>query len=139
MKDKPLVVTRAHVLVTRCDREQGRSKHAGGIRTVADQFIMDRFTTTFSRNRSRACSMCFGTWIYRIIFIIHVVLVVEHPSVIQCATSSTILRAFLQTLASSYDPALLPIPMKLQMCLSLESRLRFEGLSLPRACFPGSK
>lgn len=82
--------------------------------------------------------MCFGTWIYRIIFIIHVVLVVEHPSVIQCATS-TVLRTFLQTLASSYDPALLPIPMKLQMCLSLESRLRFEGLSLPRACFPGSK
>ena len=61
----------------------------------------------------------------------HVVVVIVHCITDRCSTS-TILRAFLQTVASSCDPAPLPIPTGLQVCLSLASRLQFEGLSHPR-------
>ena len=61
----------------------------------------------------------------------HVVFVVAHCITDGCSTS-TVLRAFFQTLSSSYDPTPLPIPTRLQTCLSIESRLRFKSLSLPR-------
>ncbi|KAH0825745.1 hypothetical protein J3R83DRAFT_9918, partial [Lanmaoa asiatica] len=59
----------------------------------------------------------------------HVVLTIAHCITDRC-TTSTVLRSFFQTLATSFDPYPAPIEERLQMCYSIESRVFSNDIPL---------